>query len=84
MSDKFYRSTYLNVDLSAILNNYNTVRTLHSDKTVIPVVKANSYGLGSVKIAQHLMKNGADFLQEQLLMKLLNYVCMESMLKYLS
>ena len=61
MSDKFYRSTYLNVDLSAILNNYNTVRTLHSDKTVIPVVKANSYGLGSVKIAQHLMKNGADF-----------------------
>lgn len=39
MSDKFYRSTYLNVDLSAILNNYNTVRTLHSDKTVIPVVK---------------------------------------------
>ncbi|MCE5037113.1 alanine racemase [Staphylococcus haemolyticus] len=61
MSDKFYRSTYLNVDLSAILNNYNTVRTLHSDKTVIPVVKANSYGLGSVKIAQHLMNNGADF-----------------------
>lgn len=61
MSDKFYRSTYLSVDLSAILNNYNTVRTLHSDKTVIPVVKANSYGLGSVKIAQHLMKNGADF-----------------------
>lgn len=61
MSDKFYRSTYLNVDLSAILNNYNTVKTLHSDKTVIPVVKANSYGLGSVKIAQHLMNNGADF-----------------------
>lgn len=61
MSDKFYRSTYLNVDLSAIFNNYNTVRTLHSDKTVIPVVKANSYGLGSVKIAQHLMNNGADF-----------------------
>ncbi|MWF64591.1 alanine racemase [Staphylococcus haemolyticus] len=61
MSDKFYRSTYLNVDLLAILNNYNTVRTLHSDKTVIPVVKANSYGLGSVKIAQHLMNNGADF-----------------------
>lgn len=83
MSDKFYRSTYLNVDLSAILNNYNTVRTLHSDKTVIPVVKANSYGLGSVKIAQHLMKTVLTFAVATL-MKLLNYVCMESMLKYLS
>ncbi|MDM7882199.1 alanine racemase [Staphylococcus borealis] len=61
MSDKFYRSTYLNVDLSAILNNYNAFESLHNNKTVIPVVKANSYGLGSVKIAQHLMKNGAEF-----------------------
>ena len=30
MSDKFYRSTYLNVDLSAILNNYNTVTSSKS------------------------------------------------------
>ena len=60
MSDKFYRSTYLNVDLSAILNNYNTVRTLHSDKTVIPVVKLIVM-IGSVKIAQHLMKTVSTF-----------------------
>lgn len=76
MSDKFYRSTYLNVDLSAILNNYNAFESLHNNKTVIPVVKANSYGLGSVKIAQHLMKNGTEFLQLPLLTKRLNYECM--------
>ena len=47
MSEKFYRSTYLNVNLDAILNNYQTFNQLHHNKTVISVIKANSYGLGS-------------------------------------
>ncbi|MCI2948795.1 alanine racemase [Staphylococcus caledonicus] len=61
MSDKFYRATYLNVDLEAIKENYTTFTNLHKDKVIIPVVKANSYGLGSVKVAQYLMRHGAEF-----------------------
>lgn len=61
MSDKYYRSTYLNVDLNAIVANFQVFQKLHPSKTVMPVVKANSYGLGSLKIARHLMSNGADF-----------------------
>lgn len=61
MSEKFYRSTYLNVNLDAILNNYQTFNQLHHNKTVISVIKANSYGLGSVKVAHHLMEHGASF-----------------------
>ena len=34
---------------------------MHANKTVISVIKANGYGLGSVRIAQHLMENGASF-----------------------
>lgn len=65
MSEKFYRSTYLNIDLNAILSNYQTFDKLHANQTVISVIKANGYGLGSVRIAQHLMENGASFLQWQ-------------------
>lgn len=61
MSEKFYRSTYLNIDLNAILSNYQTFDKLHANKTVISVIKANGYGLGSVKIAQHLMEHGVSF-----------------------
>ncbi|EGG96481.1 alanine racemase [Staphylococcus warneri] len=61
MSEKFYRSTYLNIDLNAILSNYQTFDKLHANQTVISVIKANGYGLGSVRIAQHLMENGASF-----------------------
>lgn len=61
MSDKYYRSTYLNVDLNAIVSNFQVFQTLHPNKTVMPVVKANGYGLGSIKIAHQLMENGAEF-----------------------
>ncbi len=69
MSEKFYRATYLNVNLDAILANYQNFNQLHANKTVISVIKANGYGLGSVKIAQHLMRHGATFLQWLHLMK---------------
>lgn len=61
MSDKYYRSTYVNVDLNAIVSNFQVFQKLHPTKTVIPVVKANGYGLGSLPIARQLMKNGAEF-----------------------
>ncbi|WP_213563108.1 alanine racemase [Staphylococcus auricularis] len=61
MSDKYYRPTRVNVDLDAITSNYQMFGKLHPNKTVIPVVKANGYGLGSVAIARHLMDIGANF-----------------------
>ena len=61
MADKFYRPTYLKVDLEAILKNYQVLGKLQPNKTVMPVIKANAYGLGSVKVAHYLEKNGAEF-----------------------
>ncbi|MBO1199678.1 alanine racemase [Staphylococcus simiae] len=61
MADKYYRPAYINVDLNAVSANFNTISTLHHNKTVIAVIKANAYGLGSVKVAQHLMNHGATF-----------------------
>nr|WP_263315104.1 alanine racemase [Mammaliicoccus sp. Marseille-Q6498] len=61
MSEKYYRPTYINVDLQAILENYQSVGRLHPNKKIMAVVKANGYGLGSVPIASYLMNNGVDF-----------------------
>lgn len=61
MSEKFYRSTYQNVDLNAIANNFHTFESLHENKTVMPVIKANGYGSGSIEIAQYLVEEGASF-----------------------
>ena len=61
MSEKYYRPTYINVDLPAILENYQAVGRLHPNKKIMAVVKANGYGLGSVPIATYLMNEGVDF-----------------------
>lgn len=61
MSDRIYRPSFVNVDLDAINENYKAVGRLHPNKTVIAVVKANGYGLGSVQIATHLYNQGAEF-----------------------
>ncbi len=62
MSDKYYRSAYMNLDLNAVASNFKVFSTFHPNKTVMAVVKANAYGLGSVKVIRHLMENGATFL----------------------
>lgn len=61
MSERYYRSSLLTIDLPAVARNYQTFGRLHPNKTVIPVVKANAYGLGSVQVARYLMEQGADF-----------------------
>ena len=48
LSEKYYRPTYINVDLPAILENYQAVGRLHPNKKIMAVVKANGYGLGNV------------------------------------
>ena len=61
MTDKYYRSTYINVDLNEIASNYKYLK-LQLNKTVIPVVKANGYGLGSILLPK-LVEQSVDFLQ---------------------
>ena len=61
MADKFYRPTYLKVDLDAILKNYQVLGKLQPNKIVMPVIKANAYGMGSVNVGHFLRKNGAEF-----------------------
>lgn len=61
MADKYYRSTYVNVNLNEIASNYQIFQKLHPKKTVMPVVKANGYGLGSIPIAKKLMNIGVEF-----------------------
>ena len=52
------RPTQLRVNLDALLNNYNKLNSLNNEKLGLAVVKADSYGLGSKVIAEHLYQNG--------------------------
>ncbi|PTI74559.1 alanine racemase, partial [Staphylococcus succinus] len=51
MSNNYYRSPYLNLDLIVFFSNFQFFQKLHPIKTVIPVFKANDFGLGIIMIA---------------------------------
>lgn len=55
------RPTQLRVNLDALLNNYNKLNALNNKKIGLAIVKADSYGLGSKVIADHLYKNGVRY-----------------------
>lgn len=55
------RPAWVEVDLDKSLNNLNEVkRVVGSNVKVCPVIKANAYGLGSIKIAEEYEKLGVD------------------------
>ena len=48
------------IDLSAVLSNYNYIRSkLYSETKLLSVVKADAYGHGSVEVCRMLEENGA-------------------------
>ena len=48
------------IDLNAVLNNYNYIKSkLNSDTKLLSVVKADAYGHGSVEVCRMLEENGA-------------------------
>ena len=61
MSDRYYRETVLDVDLTAIEKNYKAIQAKNHDKTFIAVVKAESYGLGAEVVGNHLADTGVTF-----------------------
>ncbi|HPF46142.1 MAG: alanine racemase [Alphaproteobacteria bacterium] len=50
-------SAFLNVDLGAIINNYETLAGQAQTAACAAVVKANAYGLGMTEIAQAIFHN---------------------------
>ncbi|CAM4337114.1 alanine racemase [Lacicoccus alkaliphilus] len=61
MSERYYRSTLVNVDLEAVHHNYKVIQGRHPAKTFIAVVKANGYGLGSNTVAGYLADRGVGY-----------------------
>lgn len=55
--------TILEVNLSALIRNFNYFRSfLNSGTKIMSMVKANAYGSGDVEVAKTLQHNGCDYL----------------------
>ncbi len=66
--NRMYRNTYAEIDLNAIKENLHAIQiNLGSKKRIIPVLKANAYGHGSVKVAEYLEEVGYDIFAVALL-----------------
>ena len=60
--DNFFRRTWAQIDLDAIIHNYWQVRNNISSKTMLMcVIKADAYGHGAVTLAKEYEKLGADW-----------------------
>lgn len=60
-SDLYDRAAAI-VDLSCIRDNLNVVKQKAPGKKIIAMVKANAYGHGIIKISEHLIAEGVDYL----------------------
>lgn len=47
------------IDIQAIVDNYNYIKSIKPTTQIAPVVKANAYGLGANEVAKALQNNGA-------------------------
>ncbi len=65
--NSIYRPTKAIIDLDKVYSNYLEVKNRILNKSIIPVVKANAYGHGSVEIVKHLHKHGVNFVAVSLL-----------------
>ena len=51
-------NSYYEVDLGGILENYERIRRYIAPVEVIPVIKANAYGMGTVEVARAMAERG--------------------------
>lgn len=49
------------IHLDHLWHNYQLLKTIHQDKEVMAVVKADAYGHGSVQVAQYLEERGCKY-----------------------
>lgn len=61
ISDLYDRTAAI-IDLSCISHNLDVVKQKAPGKKIIAMVKANAYGHGLVKVAEHFIREGVDFL----------------------
>ncbi len=60
---KFYRPTFVEVDLGAVRYNLRKIkRMLSKDIKLLAVVKADAYGHGMSEVAKAIVKEGVDYL----------------------
>ncbi len=57
----FEKRCFAQVDLDAIVHNYNYVSNTINDAKIMAVVKANAYGHGALAVAKLLLQNGAQY-----------------------
>ncbi|HHX78132.1 MAG TPA: alanine racemase [Acholeplasmataceae bacterium] len=55
---EIYRQTWAEVNLDNLVDNYQNIKLLMGNKTIIPVIKANAYGHGDIKVMERLYKEG--------------------------
>src|SRR5699024_11530416 len=68
MPNPIYRNTYAKINLKAIRHNIEAIQmNLGKQNKVIPVLKANAYGHGSIEVAKFLEKQNCDFFAVALL-----------------
>ncbi len=68
MPSKIYRNTYGKIDFYAIKHNLEVIQfNLGEEKNIIPVLKANAYGHGSIEVAKYLENEQFDFFAVALL-----------------
>lgn len=57
------RDTVIEIDLKALAHNMDAIRAMvGKEVAVMPVIKANAYGLGAVGVAPTLIAHGARYL----------------------
>ncbi|MEX1247740.1 MAG: alanine racemase [Anaerolineales bacterium] len=68
------RPTQVQVDLDRLTQNYRTIQRHVGEVTVMPILKANAYGHGLVRVGQHMQELGAKalgvaYLEEGILLR---------------
>lgn len=63
----FYRPTWVEINLDALIDNYRFVQANVYPKEVIPVIKANAYGHGAIDIMKALVGIGVHLFAVSLL-----------------
>ncbi|RWX47970.1 Alanine racemase, N-terminal domain [Candidatus Electrothrix communis] len=61
IANLYHRSAAV-VDLACIRHNLRAVRKKAPARKIIAMVKANAYGHGLVRVAEHLASEGVDYL----------------------
>ena len=59
---EFYRDTWVEIDLDALIHNYNQFNALHLKQDMMAVIKANAYGHGDIQVAKLFAQLGATYL----------------------